>query len=276
MNRQEFTSALRDRLRKEHVSREEIDDALTYYSEAIDDRTEDGMSEEDAVAALGGIDQAVAAVCADRPVVRRAISRVCVSRTTIVVTVVLLVLGSIAWIPIVLGLGILAIGVYLAIWALVASLWLADASLVLMGIIGVPLLAHAVASGMVLSGVLQMGCTFVMGGLGVLLVPVMSLATGCLAKASLTFARWVGHFFTKVPAGGKTMSGSCGRPWGMARGTWRWFAIVGGVIIGVGLAAVTVAWVSSGFDLGSLPKVPPMHTPLGDIRVDLPLVLSFS
>lgn len=268
MNKREFTSALRDRLRKERVSREEIEDALTYYSEAIDDRMEDGMSEEDAVAALGEIEQAVASVCADRPVVRKAISRVCVSRTAIAVAIVLLVLGAIAWIPLVLALGVLAVAVYLAIWALIASLWLADASLVLMGIVGVPFLVHATTSGAALSGVLQMGCAFVMGGLGVLLVPVMSLATGCLIRASLAFARWVGHFFMKVPASGRAASESCVHSWGMARGTWRGFVVVGGVIIGVGLAAVAVAWVSSGFDLGSLPKVPPMHTPLGDVRFD--------
>ena len=76
---------------------------------------------------MGNID-AVAAVCAGRLVVRRAISRMCVSKSTIAVNVVLLILGAIAWIPIVLGLGALAAVACLTIWALVASLWLADVS----------------------------------------------------------------------------------------------------------------------------------------------------
>ncbi|ADK67402.1 hypothetical protein Olsu_0278 [Olsenella uli DSM 7084] len=52
----------------------------------------------------------------------------CVSKSTIAVTVVLLILGAIAWIPIVLGLGALAAVACLTIWVLVASLWLADVS----------------------------------------------------------------------------------------------------------------------------------------------------
>ena len=63
-----------------------------------------------------------------RLVVRRAISRMCVNKSTIAVNVVLLILGAIAWIPIVLGLGALVVVACLTIWALVASLWLADVS----------------------------------------------------------------------------------------------------------------------------------------------------
>lgn len=52
----------------------------------------------------------------------------CVNKSTIAVNVVLLILGAIAWIPIVLGLGALVVVACLTIWALVASLWLADVS----------------------------------------------------------------------------------------------------------------------------------------------------
>ena len=52
----------------------------------------------------------------------------CVSKSTIAVTVVLMILGAIAWIPIVVGLVALAVVACLTIWTLVASLWLADVS----------------------------------------------------------------------------------------------------------------------------------------------------
>ena len=59
MKKDKFLAELRVNLKKKHVPKISIDDALAYYDEAIRDRMEDGMSEEKAVAAMGSIDDAV-------------------------------------------------------------------------------------------------------------------------------------------------------------------------------------------------------------------------
>ena len=48
MKKDEFLAELRANLKKKHVPKISIDDALAYYDEAIRDRMEDGMSEEKA------------------------------------------------------------------------------------------------------------------------------------------------------------------------------------------------------------------------------------
>ena len=54
MNKEQFLAALRHRLR--YLPAEEVERSLTFYAESVDDRVEDGMSEWEAVAALGDVE----------------------------------------------------------------------------------------------------------------------------------------------------------------------------------------------------------------------------
>ena len=65
MTKLEFLNELRNRL--SGLSEEDIERSLSFYSEAIEDRIEDGMSEEDAVYEMGPIDRAADAVRSDMP-----------------------------------------------------------------------------------------------------------------------------------------------------------------------------------------------------------------
>ena len=55
MDKQEFLLRLRKEL--SGLPREDLEERLTFYSEMIDDRMEEGVSEEEAVAAAGSVDE---------------------------------------------------------------------------------------------------------------------------------------------------------------------------------------------------------------------------
>ena len=55
MTKQEFLTALERALSK--LPHAEVQQAIAFYDEAISDRVEDGMSEDDAVASLGDVDE---------------------------------------------------------------------------------------------------------------------------------------------------------------------------------------------------------------------------
>ena len=57
MTKHEFLAQLRKGL--SGLPKDDIEDRLMFYSEMIDDRTEEGLSEEDAVLAVGTIDEIV-------------------------------------------------------------------------------------------------------------------------------------------------------------------------------------------------------------------------
>lgn len=69
MNREQFLAAVRARLAG--LPREDIDRAIEYYREMIDDRMEDGMAEEEAVAAVGPVEEAVSKLASGLPTAPR-------------------------------------------------------------------------------------------------------------------------------------------------------------------------------------------------------------
>ena len=60
MKKAEFLALLRERLAD--FSNEDAEKSAAFYSEMIDDRMEEGMTEEEAVAALGNLDDIVRSI----------------------------------------------------------------------------------------------------------------------------------------------------------------------------------------------------------------------
>ena len=132
MTKQEFLSKLERALGK--LPHAEVEQALAFYDEAISDRMEDGLSEAEAVADLGSIDEIAAQIAAETPPIPRAIARANTGSRTL--NIVLLAVFSPIWVPVALALAAAALAVYVAIWAVIAALWTVDAALVLMPFAG--------------------------------------------------------------------------------------------------------------------------------------------
>lgn len=65
MNRQEFLNTIRKKLKG--LPTEEVDNSLAFYDEAISDRMDKGITEEQVVAALGSPDEVAAQIMAELP-----------------------------------------------------------------------------------------------------------------------------------------------------------------------------------------------------------------
>jgi len=98
-----------------------------YYAEMIDDRMEDGLSEEEAVAAIGDLDEIVKQILQESPrppqVVNTAQKQKSKQDNSKVWLIILLILGSPVWIPVIAGLLTTAISVYVSLWAVVIGLY---------------------------------------------------------------------------------------------------------------------------------------------------------
>ena len=68
MSKQEFLVQLRKGL--SGLPQDDIEERLTFYSEMIDDRMEEGLSEEDAVYEIGDIDELISQIVADIPLTK--------------------------------------------------------------------------------------------------------------------------------------------------------------------------------------------------------------
>ena len=68
MNKQEFLCKLREALIG--FPKQDVEDRLAFYSEMIDDRIEEGLTEEEAVFAIGSVDEVEAQIVAEIPLVK--------------------------------------------------------------------------------------------------------------------------------------------------------------------------------------------------------------
>lgn len=194
MTKQEFLTELERALGK--LPHTEVEQALAFYDEAISDRMEDGLSEAEAVANVGPIDEIAAQITAETPPIPRAIARANTGSRTL--NIVLLVLFSPIWAPVALALAAAALAVYLGIWAVIIALWVTDAAVVLMPIAGFISLTSLSIEGSMLSGLFALGVTLVASGLGLLASFGVFWASKLLVRATRSFARWVASLFVRV------------------------------------------------------------------------------
>lgn len=127
MRKQEFLDELRKGL--SGLPRSDMEERLTFYGEMIDDRMEDGLTEDEAVAGIGTVNEVVSQIAAEIPLSKLVKERVRPKRALRVWEIVLLALGSPIWFPLLIAALSVFLAVYVVIWSVVVSLWAVEASL---------------------------------------------------------------------------------------------------------------------------------------------------
>lgn len=120
MKKEEFLSALQERLAG--LPPEDIRKSVDYYREMIDDRMEDGMSEEQAVAAVGTLDEVVSQILSDVPLSKLVKNRKRKKRNRSPWVIALLVIGSPVWASLLLAAAAVLFSLVIAAWAVAVSL----------------------------------------------------------------------------------------------------------------------------------------------------------
>lgn len=129
MNKEEFLNRLREALKG--LPAAETEKSALYYAEILDDRMEDGMSEVEAVASLGAPEEVAENLKLELPLGTLVRSKMSGSGMG-AGTVVLLVLGSPVWLPLLLAGLAVALSLAVSLWAIVLSLWTVVLALMLM------------------------------------------------------------------------------------------------------------------------------------------------
>ena len=119
MTKVEFLAALRKALYG--LPQEDVEERVAFYAEMIDDSVEEGVSEEEAVAAIGSVEEIAAQIVADTPLTR--LVGVKIHRRLSAFEIVLLVLGSPIWLALLISAFAVALSLYVVLWSVVVSLW---------------------------------------------------------------------------------------------------------------------------------------------------------
>jgi len=195
MSKQEFLVQLRKEL--SGLPQEDIEERLTFYSEMIDDRMEEGFTEEDAVAAVGSAQGIVAQVVAEIPFAKIAKERIKSRRQLRVGEIVLLALGSPIWLSLRIAVFAVILSLYISLWAVIISLWAVFASFAACSIGGVVAGIVIACSGNALSGIAMLAAGIVCAGLSIFMFYGCKAVTGGTLILTKKIAVWIKNCFIK-------------------------------------------------------------------------------
>lgn len=135
MTKIEFLEELRVRLTG--LPQKDIDASIDYYSEMIDDRIEDGMSEDVAVAAVGTPKEAAERVLDEIPLKELIKNRARPTRTLRVWEIVLLILGAPIWFSLLIAAVAIAVSLYAVLWSVIAVFYAASVTIAVGALVGI-------------------------------------------------------------------------------------------------------------------------------------------
>ena len=194
MNKHEFLAQLRNGL--SGLPRKDIEERLTFYSEMIDDRMEEGYSEEESVEAVGTVDEIVEQIIAETPFTRIAKERIKPKRELEKWEIALIVISFPIW----FSLAIVAVAVVLSIYVLLLAtfllLWIVFATLVALSVASV-VTGSVVLFSEPLTGVAVYGIALASAGLSIFMFFGCKVATKCILKLSKDLAVWIKNLFIK-------------------------------------------------------------------------------
>ncbi len=150
------------------MPQQDIAERIGFYSEIIDDKIEEGLTEEEAVATVGTVEDIAAQILAEIPLSRLAKAKIKdKKRKMSALEIVLLVLGSPIWLSLLIAAFAVIISLYAVLWSLVASVWAVMSGLAGAGVGVVVAGTIFIATGHTLTGVAVMGVGLCASGLSI-------------------------------------------------------------------------------------------------------------
>lgn len=215
MTKAEFTQEILRRTG--HLSRAEVDKWISFYSECVDDRMEEGMDEAEAVARLGNMEDILKSMEQETP--GAALPSVYTASPDTypapsdaytesprpkkehrTLWKVLAICGSPLWLPVAAGLAVAVLALYLSLWAVLLALYIVVASFGFAALVGLGNAVWAFDRAAVPTGLLLLGAAFVCLGLCLLLIPAAVACTRGLVWLALWLVRLCRRPFTpKAP-----------------------------------------------------------------------------
>lgn len=164
MTKIQFLFALDEKL--QGLTRDEIEGCLTFYSEMIDARMEEGLNEEEAVKAVGDVDEIAASIMAEltqpKPMPEKQ-----PKRRMSGMEITLLIIGFPLWFPLLAAAIVVALSLFVSAWSVIISLWSAFGAFAATGIASFILCFVHLFGAHALTGAALFGSALILVGLSV-------------------------------------------------------------------------------------------------------------
>lgn len=194
MNKHDFLARLRKKLYD--LPQDEVLERLNFFSEMIEDRIEEGLSEEEAVASVGKVHEIASQILSEtsgESVLKNNDERNRVKPLEIF----LLVLGSPLWLSLVLAVFAIVLSLYTVLWSLVVSIWAVFLSLAACSLGFAFVGFKFIFTGFGLSGAALIGSGLILVGLGIFCYFGGFYASKAIVLLTKKIFLWITKFFVK-------------------------------------------------------------------------------
>ena len=195
MNKRQFLAALQEQLNG--LPQGDIEKSLDYYKEMLEDRIEEGMAEEDAVNAMGPLEEIVAQILMETSLPKLVKAKAKSQRALRIWEIILLILGSPVWAPLLLAVILIVLSLYLVLWSIIVSLYAIDFSFAAAGIGGILGAFFMIFTGFPTQALFFFGTGLVCAGLAVLLFWGFYQITRQILRLSKKIMIWVKSWFIR-------------------------------------------------------------------------------
>lgn len=195
MSKKEFLAQLRKGL--SGLPQNDITERLTFYSEMIDDRMEEGLSEDEAVSAAGKVEEIIAQAMTDIPLTKLAKEHIKSNRRLAVWEIILLALGAPIWLSLGISAAAVIFSLYISLWAVILSLWAAFISLAVCSFAISAVGLFFTCNGNALSGIAMIGAGIACIGLSIFMFYGCKAATKGILLLCGKFTVWTKNCFIK-------------------------------------------------------------------------------
>ena len=196
MNRADFLRDLTQQLK--NLPGTEIEKLINFYDEMIQDRVEDGMSEDEAVESIGSVMNAAEAAMQDVSLPALMKARVKKSREkspSKALWLTLVILGFPIWLPLLLIFFIAFFIIYLSLWILTISFYIIEFIFAVCSIGGIVMSIVYTFKHSIPIGICLFGFSLVLGAIAIAGFEPAGILTKKLSQGSVMFIKKVKSLF---------------------------------------------------------------------------------
>lgn len=189
MNKKDFLDKLREGLRG--LPKKDIDERISFYSEMIDDRMEEGAAETEAVAMMGNIDDIISQILSEYPLHKLVKENFKKKIELKGWHILLIIIGAPLWIPILCSAFSVILSVFMSVWAVIISLWATFGACAVCAVAGIAVMTICFIHANTPMALAFLGAALGCAGMAILLFFVSRLVTKLTVFLTKKLVLWI-------------------------------------------------------------------------------------
>ncbi len=193
MTKAEYLSQIRERING--ISTEDVEKNIEYYSEMIDDRIEEGMTEEEAVSQMDSPRKAADMILAETPITKLVEDKINSKKQFRTWEIVLIALGAPLWLALLIAAISVILALVISVFAILISFYAVGFAIGVTAIAGI---AGAVMFAVTLNmkaAMFMLGSGLICAGLLILFIMIVKPATVGVVRLCAWFGKIIKRMF---------------------------------------------------------------------------------